>query len=300
MGSDRDDLTRQVSELTDALAGAEQRRAEAEERWTAGLLNFAGQLEEAFERGRARGWADCARHFGLPLAQGRHRARRHLSAIPGGAAGVAAAAAWRLAGTAKTATSAAGVLVRHTAAHSAAVTGVAAAGVAAAAGVTVALAPPVSHAPATPPVMSRAIPATMPAPPVAPWRPVRAPAGMSVASASPDPSSPPPVPVAAPVASAPVMSAAAPADTPAVPVSVPAPQESIPVSVPAVAAAVAPVASRVRHRLHGLEHAVDGLADPGTYRGHRRRALPVPSVPPSAIPVPTVSLPSVLGGLDGG
>jgi hypothetical protein len=53
----------------------------------------------------------------------------------------------------------------------------------------------------------------------------------------------------------------------------------------------------VRHRLHGLEHAVDGLADPGTHTGHHHRALPVPSVLPSVIPVPApvVSLPSVLG-----
>jgi hypothetical protein len=291
-----DDLERQVSELTDALAGAEQRCTEAEERWTAGLRNFAGQLEEAFgrgeERGWARGWADCARHFGLPLDRGRHRARRHLSAIPGGAAGVAAAAAWRLAGTAKTATSATAVLVRHTA-HSATVTGVAAAGVAAAAGVTVALAPPASHALAAPPVASRAVPATMPAPPVGPWRPVRAPAGVSVASAAPDPSRSS-APVTAPVAAAPVTSAAAPVDTP--PVSDPVPQASVPVSVPAVAAAVAPVTSRVRHRLHGLEHAVDKLADPGTYTGHHRRALPVQVPSAIPVPVPSVSLPSILGG----
>jgi hypothetical protein len=55
----------------------------------------------------------------------------------------------------------------------------------------------------------------------------------------------------------------------------------------------------VRHRLHGLEHAVDGLAS-HAYAGHHRHALPVPSVLPSAIPVPAVSLPSVLGGLGGG
>jgi hypothetical protein len=55
------------------------RLAAVEERRTAGLVNIAGQLEEAFQRG----YAECARRHGIPQAASRPR---HLSAIPGGGA----------------------------------------------------------------------------------------------------------------------------------------------------------------------------------------------------------------------
>jgi hypothetical protein len=58
---------------------ARVRLAGTEERQEAALLNFAGQLEEAFQRG----YAECARRHGLPQAADRPR---HLSAVPGGAA----------------------------------------------------------------------------------------------------------------------------------------------------------------------------------------------------------------------
>lgn len=298
------DSSRNDDDLERQLAETEQARQEAEERWTAGLANFATQLEEAFERGRDRGWAECARRYGLPLTApaGRHRQhRRHLSAVPG-VGGVAAFAALRLAGTARTVTSAGAAFARHTAAHSTAAAVTVAAGVTVVAGgVTVALAPSTIHLAGSPPPAAAAMPLTPASAvrsPAALWPSRQAPAGAAVNSASPAPSASalaPPVVTAVPVPDVPIAPVIP--SVPAVP-DIPPVQISTPVS--AVAEAAAPVVRHARRTVHGLGQAVGGLTGPRDGGRHRHGGWPVtvPSVLPSVIPVPSVpvSLPPVLGG----
>lgn len=286
-----DDLRRQLAE-------SERARQDAETRWAVGLANFATQLEVAYQRGRE----DEREALGITAPAGRHRQqRRHLSAVPGGFSGVAAFAALRLAGTARTVTSAGAAFARHTLPHSTAAAVTVAAGVTVVAGgVTVALSPSTIHLAGSPPPAAAAMPLTPAAAvtsPAALWPSRQGPAGVTVNSASPAPSAPalaPPVATAVPVPDVPITPV-----IPSVPVVPDIPPVQISAPVSAVAEAAAPVVRKAQRTLHRLGHDVGGLTGPRDGGRHRHGGWPVtvPSVLPPVIPVPSVpvSLPPVLG-----